>query len=114
MSALHASSLQRRFKLPSHYNLDLKQIDRAELAKTKAKFTLTEKDGSLLVTHATELHFADGQVIVEGGHDISNVYRVKSGKITIIKNGRPCCQLTQVLFVYNFLKCVSVCVFNVL
>jgi hypothetical protein len=72
---------------------------KAELAKHKAKFTLTERDGSLLVTHATELHFADGQVIVESGHDIAAVYRVKAGKINIFRNGNQCCELSQV-FIY--------------
>ena len=51
------------------------------------------------MTHATELHFKDGQVIVEGGHDISAVYRVKSGKISIFRNGHKCCELTQVLLI---------------
>ena len=75
---------------------------KAELAKNKAKYTLTETDGSLLVTHATELHFADGQVIVEGGHDISSVYRVKSGKISIFRNGNLCCELSQVYNINYF------------
>lgn len=72
---------------PQFDNLQLILQRRAELAKNKSKYTLTENDGKLIGTHSTELKFEDGQVLFKEGQDVSNVYRIRSGKVIVSRFG---------------------------
>jgi CRP-like cAMP-binding protein len=74
------------YKVLTHFTQHLLQR-RAELQRNKAKYALTETDAQLIGTHATEVRFEDGQTIVEENNDITNVYRVRSGKVTVSRFG---------------------------
>lgn len=66
-----------------------------ELEKNKHKFHLTEADCNLLVTNANEFSFTNGQVIAKEGQEITSVFRIKSGKVTIVSSGKKVCELSQ-------------------
>lgn len=66
-----------------------------EVEKNKSKYHLTEADASLLLTNANEYTFSDGQVILEEGHENLSVYRVKSGRVALSKNGVAFCEMAQ-------------------
>lgn len=68
-------------------NIQLLLQRKAELTKNKAKFTLTETDAQLLTTHSSEIHFEDGQLIMQELQNVDNVFRIKSGKVSVSKNG---------------------------
>ena len=67
-----------------------------EIEKNKYKYHLTEADCNLILTNANEYTFMDGQVIMEEGHENSTVYRIKSGAVSLSKNGHVFCELSQV------------------
>ncbi len=81
---------------PSENNLQDLLKRKRELEKNKTKYHLTEADCNLLLTNANEYSFNDGQVILEEGHESSSLYRIKSGKVILRKNGISFCELTQV------------------
>lgn len=66
-----------------------------EIEKNKAKYHLTEADAALLLTNANEYNFTDAQVILEEGHENHSVYRIKSGKVALSKNGQAFCEMSQ-------------------
>jgi CRP-like cAMP-binding protein len=70
-----------------------------EIEKNKSKYHLTEADCSLILTNANEYSFKDGQVIMEEGHENSSVYRIKSGVVSLSKNGVVFCELSQGWFI---------------
>lgn len=70
-----------------------------EIEKNKSKYHLTEADCSLILTNANEYSFTDGQVIMEEGHENSSVYRIKSGVVSLSKNGTVFCELSQGWFI---------------
>lgn len=72
---------------PALDNIQLLLQRKAELAKNKAKYTLTETDAKLLTTHSSEVTFEDGQMIAQEGHDVHNVYRIVSGQVAASRNG---------------------------
>lgn len=60
---------------------------RKDAEKNKLKYHLTEKDCQLICTNAVDHMFVDGDVIAEAGQGIKNVYRLKAGRVTIVKAG---------------------------
>eukprot|EP00026_Physarum_polycephalum_P005944 Phypoly_transcript_05983.p1 GENE.Phypoly_transcript_05983~~Phypoly_transcript_05983.p1 ORF type:complete len:557 (+),score=123.39 Phypoly_transcript_05983:35-1705(+) len=70
-----------------------------EIEKNKSKYHLTEADCSLILTNANEYSFTDGQVILEEGQANSSVYRIKSGTVSLSKNGKVFCELSQGWFI---------------
>lgn len=80
-------------------NIQLLLHRKAELAKNKTKYALTEKDASLLLTHSIEVTFKDGDVIMKEGEDYSKVYRIKSGKVMIKRLGRTVYEISKGWFI---------------
>lgn len=76
-----------------------------EIQKNKSKFHLSEADCNLLLTNAREFHYKDQQVIVQEGQELPSVYRVKSGKVNIVKHGVTVSVISQVL--YHFTQASS-------
>jgi CRP-like cAMP-binding protein len=73
----------------SKYSLQSLIQRKTDQAKQRAKYSLTEKEANLLLTHAKELTFQDGDVILKEGITYEVVYRVKSGKVCIVKDDKP-------------------------
>ena len=69
---------------------------KADLAKHKAKTTLTEADASLLLTHSTEVHVAEGDPIFQESVPIVAAYRIKSGKVALSRHGHQFLEAGQV------------------
>lgn len=67
-----------------------------DLEKNKATFRLSEADCNLLLTNAHEFYFKDKQVVVHEGQELPSVYRIKSGKVNIMKNGIVVSTIAQV------------------
>src|SRR5271163_1676806 len=77
---------------------------RIEAYKNRLLYHLTETDCNLICTNATELKFTSGQVIATEGAVINVVFRIKSGKISLMKHGVKLYDLPQVSLL--FLICV--------
>jgi hypothetical protein len=87
------------FPLPREPHFDNLQdlIQRKrEIQKNKSKFHLSEADCSLLLTNADEYHYKDRQVIVQEGQELPSVYRIKVGKVNIVKGGTAVSVISQV------------------
>jgi hypothetical protein len=67
-----------------------------EIQKNKSKFHLSEADCNLLLTNANEYYFKDKQIIVQEGQELPSVYRIKSGKVSITKDGKQISIISQV------------------
>lgn len=67
-----------------------------ELEKNKAKLRLSEADCNLLLTNASEHYYKDKQVVVHEGQELPSVYRVKSGNLNIMKEGKTVSTISQV------------------
>jgi hypothetical protein len=67
-----------------------------EIQKNKTRFHLSEADCNLLLTNANEFHYKDRQVIVQEGQELPSVYRIKTGKVNIVKGGVPISVISQV------------------
>ncbi len=78
-----------------------------EIEKNKTKLHLTEGDCNLLMTNADEFSYTDGQVIVNAGQEISSMYRLKYGKVKLMRDGKKVCELSQVNFIRLFLITVA-------
>lgn len=67
-----------------------------EAESNKRRFHLTEVDANLLLTNANEFSFEDGQVIGKAGDSLNAAYRVKSGTVVLMKDGKKFCEVNQV------------------
>jgi hypothetical protein len=78
---------------------------RAEANKNRLLFHLTETDCNLICTNATELKYTAGQVISTAGDVIKAIYRIKSGKVSLMKGEVKLYDLPQVYyFLLSYLK----------
>lgn len=69
---------------------------RTEAQKNRLLFHLTEADCNLICTNAQEIKFTSGQLIAAEGARIMSVYRLKTGKITLMKGSTKLMDLPQV------------------
>lgn len=69
---------------------------REEARKNRLLFHLTESDCDRICTNSTEKRYTPGQVIVNEGEVISALYRIKSGKVSLMKGEVKLCDLPQV------------------
>jgi len=72
---------------------------RLEARKNNAKFHLTEEDCKLLCTNAKELKFNSGQVVVAEGAIFRQVYRIRCGTVSLVKEGVTLFELTKGYFI---------------
>jgi hypothetical protein len=69
---------------------------RREARQNRLRYHLTETDCVLLCTHGVDKYYQHGQVIAQEGQPIRAVYRIKSGRICLQKQGQRLYNLAPV------------------